>query len=110
MKTLKFAPELVDLVKNGSKTSTWRLFDDKNIQTGDFLTLIKRPEIVPFAEAQVIAVTEKALKDINEEDKKGHETVGNSEQMYETYSKYYNQQVTPETIVKIIKFNVTKFL
>jgi len=35
MKTLKFTPHLVEQILAGTKTSTWRLFDDKNIMGGD---------------------------------------------------------------------------
>lgn len=34
-KTLKFTPELSAKILSGEKTSTWRLFDDKNLQKGD---------------------------------------------------------------------------
>ena len=30
MKILKFAPKLVPLVLSGEKTSTWRMFDEKD--------------------------------------------------------------------------------
>jgi len=34
MKTLKFAPDLCAQILAGTKTSTWRLFDDKNLMGG----------------------------------------------------------------------------
>ena len=110
MKTLKFSPELVELVKNGSKTTTWRIFDDKDLQTGDFVTFIKRPELTPFAEAKITNVVTKPIKNLTDQDKEGHEDVGTQEAMYQTYSKYYNREVNPDTEVKIIKFEVLKFL
>lgn len=106
MKTLKFSPELVKLVQNGTKTTTWRLFDDKNIQVGDEITLIKKPELVPFAEVVVEEVTIKPLGLLDKNDKQGHEEVGSDENMYKTYSQYYNKEVGPETEVKVIKFKV----
>lgn len=40
MKTIKFRDYLVPLVLSGEKNSTWRLFDDKDIQVGDTVQLI----------------------------------------------------------------------
>lgn len=110
MKTLKFAPELVELIKNGSKTVTWRLFDDKDIQVNDELTFIKRPELIPFATALVTDVSTKPLKDISPQDMLGHEYTGSTSEMYQKYTEYYKQQVTPETEVKVIRYKITSFL
>ncbi|MBI2591035.1 MAG: ASCH domain-containing protein [Candidatus Blackburnbacteria bacterium] len=54
MKTLKFAPELASLVLDGSKTSTWRLFDDKDLAQGDQLSLVNRETREEFAKAVII--------------------------------------------------------
>ncbi len=110
MKTLKFSKDLVELVKNGSKTSTWRLFDDKNIKVDDLVTLIKRPELTPFAEAKVTKVLTKPFQELTNKDKDGHEKFYSEEQMYKTYSDYYKQEVNPDTEVKIIRFKILKFL
>ncbi|OGC45582.1 hypothetical protein A2V49_03735 [candidate division WWE3 bacterium RBG_19FT_COMBO_34_6] len=106
MKTLKFSPELVKLIKNGSKTITWRLFDDKNIKKGDKLLFIQRPELIPFAKALVTDVKVKLIKDLNDQDKKGHEEVGSDKDICKTYSKYYKKQITSETQVKVIHFKI----
>ena len=42
MKTLKFTPELCGQILTGTKTSTWRLFDDKNLTVGDELTFVNK--------------------------------------------------------------------
>jgi hypothetical protein len=110
MKTLKFSQDLVELVKNGSKTSTWRLFDDKDIKVDDLVTLIKRPELIPFAEAKVTEVLVKSFKELIDEDKEGHEKFDSEELMYKTYSDYYKQEVNPDTEVKIIRFTILKFI
>lgn len=44
MKTLKLDHELATLVKEGKKTVTWRLYDDKNVQVNDKVTLIDKVE------------------------------------------------------------------
>lgn len=40
MKTLKFESKLCDLIIQGEKITTWRLFDDKNLTEGDEFELV----------------------------------------------------------------------
>ena len=105
-KTIKFSPDLVPLVLDGSKTSTWRLFDDKDLKVGDVVDLIKRPELTKFAEAKLTSVIEKPLGKLTEEDKDGHEKYESDSEMYKTYEGYYNKPVGPETLIKLIKFEL----
>ncbi len=74
------------------------------------MILIKRPELQPFALARVTKVTIKLLKDLNDDDKEGHEDTGTPDSMYKKYSEYYKQQVTPDTEVKVIKFKIDRLL
>lgn len=108
MKSLKFAPHLVSLVLSGEKTSTWRLFDDKDLKAGDHLEMIEKENGNIFAHAEIISTVEKELKDLTEGDFEGHEKFESEEKMYEAYKAYYGDRVTPNTIVKIIKFKLLK--
>lgn len=108
MKTLKFMPHLVSMILSGEKTSTWRLFDDKDLQKGDELILINKETEEEFAKAVITKVEEKKLKDVKEEDFVGHEKFESEEKMYETYRKYYGEKVNPDTIVKMIDFKLTR--
>ncbi len=110
MKTLKFMPHLADMVLSGEKTTTWRLFDDKNLTKGDIIILIRRPELTPFAKAEIISVVEKPLGEMAGEDLEGHEKYASKEEMYQDYSKYYNRPVDGSTTVKIVKFKLLKTL
>ena len=85
------------------------MFDDKDIRKDNKIILIKKPELTPFAEAIVTGVSVKALKNLSEEDSIGHEFIESEKVMYKTYSNYYNREVSPETEVKIIRFEITKF-
>lgn len=109
-KTLKFSPDLVPLVLDGSKTSTWRLWDDKDLQLGDQITLIKRPELTPFATAEIINILEKPIGKMTEEEKQGHEKFSSDDVMYKTYSNYYQREVKSDTIIKIIFFKLLQRL
>lgn len=106
MKTLKFRPHLVSQILSGIKDSTWRLFDDKDLQKGDLITLKNSETLEDFAKAEIVNVREKKLGKLEDSDFEGQEKFKNEEKMYETYRKYYGDKVTPETVVKIIKFKL----
>lgn len=105
-KSLKFRSELVELILSNNKYSTWRLFDEKNIQVDDEIELREFATDTIFALAKVTKVVDKPLGKLNKEDKKGHEGFKTDEEMYATYSGYYKTEVTPETPVKIIWFKL----
>lgn len=104
MKTLKFHKDLVPLVLNGSKTSTWRLFDDKNLSQGDELELCEFGTNRIFAKARIVSVVEKKFSELTPSDKAGHGKFESDEHMYSTFSQYYKTDVNPETRLKIIHF------
>jgi ADP-ribose pyrophosphatase len=106
MKTLKFAEHLVPLVVSGEKTSTWRLFDDKDLRVGDELALINKDSGEEFAKAVITTVAEKQLCDISDADCPGHERYESAEHMLETLRGYYGNQVQMETTVKLIDFEL----
>lgn len=106
MKTLKFADNLVPLVLSREKTSTWRLFDDKDLKVGDDVSLLNKKTLQEFGMARITAVKEKLLGEINESDFDGHEKFENREKMIETYRSYYGDRVNEKTIVKMIDFEL----
>jgi len=105
MKQLKFLDDLPQRILNGSKTCTWRIDDDKNISINDELVLVDINK-KPFGKAKVNSVIIKKFKKLTEEDWRGHEKFNSKEEVYMTYSRYYNFKVNEETEVKIIKFNL----
>lgn len=108
MKSLKFAPELVELILKGEKTSTWRLFDDKDLQTGDELSFINKETGSEFGTGKVVWVSIRTLDTLTDEDWIGHEKFPSEAVMYETYQKYYPTETIDEnTIVKILTFDFT---
>lgn len=107
MKTLKFTENLVPLVLSGKKYTTWRLFDDKNIQEEDKIDFVNASTKEIFAHAYITKVVEKPMSEVRDEDFEGHEKYDSNEQMYKTYSDYYRQLVGPDTVVKIIWFELS---
>jgi len=108
MKILKFRDYLVPLVLSGEKDSTWRLFDDKDLGVADDIELQVFVTNQPFAKATITRVIEKRFGNFSETDKLGHESYSNDTEMYAEYSKYYQTAVGPNTIVKIIWFELKR--
>lgn len=108
-KTLKFVQNLANLIKSGKKTTTFRLFDDKNLQKGDKLVLITRNgnEIVNFAIAEITEVYLKTLETLDDKDFIGHEPVAN---LLDYYSNFYREKVNWESEVKVVRFRVERFI
>ncbi|MDD5437796.1 MAG: ASCH domain-containing protein [Patescibacteria group bacterium] len=106
MKTLKFASNLVPLILSSEKISTWRLFDDKDLQIGDELAFINKETGEEFAKAHITSMSIKPLSQVTPGDYEGHEKYSSIDEMLETYKKYYGDKVTPETEVKILKFEL----
>jgi hypothetical protein len=107
MKTLKFAPELCELIQTGKKTSTWRLFDDKNLRVGDTLRFLDTKTLLTFGTAVITDITVRTLGTIREEDWLGHERFESVEAMYEVYRSYYGKSVNQTTEVKLVQFLFT---
>jgi len=108
MKSLKFRSNLVPMVLSGEKTATRRLFDDKDLKEGDAVDLLEFVTNRHFGSATITEIIAKPLAELTEADKAGHETFASDEEMYRTYSTYYKTEVTPETLVKIIRFTLQK--
>ena len=105
-KTLKFRDNLTKLVLAGEKNLTWRLFDDKDLAEGDEVDLINWKTKEKFGEAKLVKVWEKKMGELQESDFDGHEKFSSNEEMYKTYRLYYGDKVGPDTIVKIIRFQL----
>lgn len=108
MKTLKFKDYLVPSVLSGAKDSTSRLFDDKDLKEGDSLILINKDTGDQFGKAYIVSTREKRLDDLQESDFEGGERFESKDKMYEVYRSHYGDKVTPDSIVKIIKFRLEK--
>ncbi len=108
MKSLKFRPDLVKDVLAGRKTTTWRLFDDKDLREGDCIELLNWETGEKFADAQITRITEKQVADVSEADYEGHERYENQEVLLKTLQGYYGERVNLETVVKIIEFKLVK--
>lgn len=111
MKSLKLNHDLAQLVLEGKKTSTWRLFDDKDLSVNDVVRLIDKvdpaqPETWKvLGTARINTVIQKRLGDIEGEDYDGHEPFSSKHELLKKYQEYYGDDVNFDTIVKIIRFD-----
>lgn len=111
MKSLKLDHQLANDIRSGKKTSTWRLFDDKDLSVDDRVTLVDKVNPhdhdtwVVFGEALINRVLEKRLGEIGDDDYAGHERFSSSQEMLKTYQGYYGDSVSMKTPVKIIHFD-----
>jgi len=105
MKPLKFEQKFVSEILDGRKATTWRLFDDKNLQAGDELELVDRDSGSSFGKAIVTEVVEKLIKDLTSEElvEHGYE---NLDAMIRSHREYYGDRVNIESVVKMITFKL----
>lgn len=100
----------------GTKTSTWRFKDDKDLSVDDEVELIDKvnPRKVDSWQAIGLAkidkITEKRLGQITADDYDGHESYPDQESMFRTYRQYYNDpSIGPNTSLKIVDFTFTAY-
>lgn len=105
MKPLKFKHEFVKEILNGKKTSTWRLFDDKNLKKKDELNLIDRESGQSFGKAVIIDIQKKKIKELTDQELKNHGYTSLGD-MVDSHRVYYGSKVSIETEVKIIEFKL----
>ena len=105
-KTLKFDSNLVPKILSGDKTSTWRLFDDKDLKVGDNLILIEKETGKEFAKAVITEVEDREIQNIRESDYKGHDKFESKEAALEAFKKHYGLSVTPTSVLKIVRFKL----
>jgi ribonuclease HI len=110
MKTLKFNHKDAQLVLEGKKTSTWRLYDDKDLSVDDEIIVIDKVEEGEsktwegIGKATVTEVREKKLKDVTENDMDGHTIFTSEDKMLNYYKDIYGERVNLDTPVKIVFF------
>ncbi len=107
-KTLKFRPHLAAKILSGEKTTTWRLFDDKDLSVRDEVTFIDSDTGERFGSATITAITMRTLGTLTDADWVGHERFSSEEEMYKTYRQYYGDRVGPDSEVKMISFAFRK--
>ncbi len=110
MKSLKLDHQFANDIRSGKRTTTWRLFDDKDLSVDDRITLIDKvnPDNhdtwVVFGEAVIDRVVEKRLGEVGKDDYDAYDTFSSNDELVKTYQGYYGGSVSAKTPVKIIHF------
>ena len=111
MKTLKFDHKIAQLILQGKKNSTWRMFDDKDLKVNDQIVIIDRVGTKDpntwqtIGTARITEILEKRLEDISEQYLKGDRTYASKKEMLEAFRGYYGNKVNGSTPVKIVYFD-----
>lgn len=115
MKKLKLDHQVADLVRQGNLRSTWRLFDDKDLTVNDEVELIDKvkpnqPQTWQvLGAARVKRVVQKRLGEISDDDFQAGALPGQPdtpEDRLEVCRRYYGENVTLQTPVKMIDFEM----
>lgn len=104
MKTLKFFHKLVPLIESGEKTTTFRFFDDKDLQVGDIVDLFVTETMDQFGVMTIREVTVKTVGTLTESDWQGHERYASEDEMYAQFRQFYGDGIGPDTEVKVVRF------
>lgn len=103
--SIKFAPELVELVCNGSKTSTYRLGDKFDfLKAGDRIGVADNSG-KNFAEVEIVEKSKTTFKDLSI-DNPGHEKYESEEAKTKAFEKHYKRAIDPAEEVIILKFKL----
>ncbi len=112
MKALKFSHDIATDIKEGKRSTTWRMYDDKDTHVGDRLELVDK--IDPrdpstwehFAIATITQIVEKRLGSVEASDYELETDQMSPEDLLLTFQKYYGPQVTFDTPLRIMTFSV----
>ncbi len=113
MKTLKFNHQMAELIRQGKKTVTWRVNDEKNISIDDEVIIIDKVDKQDvnswriIGTARISEILAKHLGEIEEDELGGHEEYASKEEMVNTFQQYYGPDINEHTAVKIIHFHFT---
>lgn len=114
MKTLKLDHARAAEILRGTKTSTWRVNDDKDLHVHDKVVLVDKvnpADITTWEQigtAQITSVLEKPLGSVNQSDLDQGQRFTTTEDIIKELRGYYGPQVSADTPVKIIKFIFSK--
>jgi len=106
IKQLKFRKEVAEAIISGSKDSTWRLFDELDLRQDEIVELIVRKTHDRFAKARITKVVEKKFSELTDTDWEGRKRFDSDEEMFKTFSNFYNKPVDENTVIKIVHFHV----
>ncbi len=115
MKQLKFEHQFASDIKQGEKTATFRVNDDKDIKPGDIVELVDKvshdyPSTweIP-GELEITEVSQVSIGNLNKEHMLRAESFDDVDQMVQTFRRFYGEHVSNETLVNVLNFTYRPF-
>ena len=111
-KTIKFAANLIPLIKNGAKTFTYRIGDKyEYLKKGDRVMVQEGGgnDGVIFAEVKITEKYHTTFASIPF-NRNGHEKYSSKQEMRETFKRYYKQEIKDDQDFLVFGFKVIKLL
>ncbi len=106
--SIKFAPNLIILIKNGAKTFTYRLGNKFDfLSVGDVINVADN-DSKDFAEVTIVEKSKTIFKDIPL-DRIGHEAYTSEEAKKALFEQYYGREVDPQEPVIVLGFKINRF-
>lgn len=106
LKTLKFKTEHVEPILSGTKRSTWRVLDEKELSVGDHILLVNSDTGEEFGRAVIESVSLSDLSKMYDDDSDTHEKYASREEMIHIFRGFYGDAVDASTEVKVISFHL----
>lgn len=109
-KSIKFASNLVPLIKDGTKTLTYRIGDKyEYLEVGDTVMVQEGGEKDGdvFAEVEITQKYHTTFGELSHE-ADGHEKYASKKEMRETFKKYYKLQAKDDQDILVRGFKVKK--
>lgn len=110
MKQLKFNHEYAKAIVAGQKTATFRVSDDKDLRVGDSIQLVDKLETdlpvrwtIP-GELRIINIDQTRLADLSKDQLSEGEEFSNTQEMVQTFRRFYGDQVSEDTLVMVVHF------
>lgn len=103
-----FAPNLVPLVKNGTKTFTYRIGPKYEfLEVGDIISVKDSSTQEVFSKVEV---TEKSFTTFSQlpTSRDGHESYQSKEEQRQTFKKYYGKEISDDEKIIVIGFKICK--
>lgn len=113
MKKLKLDHAAAQKVLSGKVSSTWRLYDDKDLTVNDAVALIDKVDPAApqtwrvIGVATITRVVEKRIGDIEQSDMRAGEDFDSPEILLEAMRQRYGMNVEWDTAIKLVYFDFT---
>jgi len=110
-KLLKLSHQAAELVRQGKKTSTWRLNDDKDLRVNDRIAFIDKVSSGDesswgeFGDTIITSIVEKRFGDLTAVNFEGSEDYATNDDMIKAFQRYYGEKIDYNAPVKIIHFD-----